>query len=387
MKTLIAALISTLTLISHAAVPWTFSSGTYVSNAPSMLNSNFNSLGAIVYDLPDLDTNGVLRSDKQLYWSPSPSNGITFAVDTRYTIPGGAVTNYAGADYTVVDGDPQMEYSEDGGTTWISGASDLITTNPVTLSFFYTNYPAIATPIAPILTNIYIYTLTRPDLYGRTNGFIGQSLRVSHPVLGDEAANKAYVDTTVAAVNFMQNGGLYLSGAQLNLSQDWHAQADTNGMRWKYRGANIIDIANPADPGGEITWIALTNTTVHIKVWTNGLVYAPRPQWTANLAHPQWVYVDGYTTVTNSFPTPTGTNYLLSFTRPNSTYAFIKIGASSSDPNIINLAGVLSTTSRTITNATDSTWGRGSGLVTWDTNYLYISVATNAWKRVGLTNW
>lgn len=40
-----------------------------------------------------------------------------------------------------------------------------------------------------------------------------------------------------------------------------------------------------------------------------------------------------------------------------------------------------------VTNATNTTWGYGGGLLRWDTNYLYVSIGTNAWKRVAITNW
>jgi hypothetical protein len=41
----------------------------------------------------------------------------------------------------------------------------------------------------------------------------------------------------------------------------------------------------------------------------------------------------------------------------------------------------------TVTNSTDSTFGFGAGLLRWDTNYLYVSVGTNLWKRVALSSW
>jgi len=41
----------------------------------------------------------------------------------------------------------------------------------------------------------------------------------------------------------------------------------------------------------------------------------------------------------------------------------------------------------TVTNSTDSTGGRGAGLIRWDTNYLYVSVGTNQWKRAALSSW
>jgi len=41
----------------------------------------------------------------------------------------------------------------------------------------------------------------------------------------------------------------------------------------------------------------------------------------------------------------------------------------------------------TVTNSTDTTSGHGGGLIRWDTNYLYVSVGTNQWKRATLTSW
>ena len=53
----------------------------------------------------------------------------------------------------------------------------------------------------------------------------------------------------------------------------------------------------------------------------------------------------------------------------------------------VTLNEVLQLTPRTITNSNDSTWGKGAGLVCVDSNYVYISVGTNAWKRATLEAW
>ena len=53
----------------------------------------------------------------------------------------------------------------------------------------------------------------------------------------------------------------------------------------------------------------------------------------------------------------------------------------------LELSNVVSLSPTTINNATNTTWSRGAGLVCVDTNYLYLSVGTNRWKRVGVTNW
>lgn len=49
--------------------------------------------------------------------------------------------------------------------------------------------------------------------------------------------------------------------------------------------------------------------------------------------------------------------------------------------------GVFEYNLQTITNSTDSTFGYGAGLMLWDTNYVYVSVGTNLWKRTALTAW
>ncbi len=62
---------------------------------------------------------------------------------------------------------------------------------------------------------------------------------------------------------------------------------------------------------------------------------------------------------------------------------------SGSSPPVVNLVPTTLFTIPllTVTNSTDSTFGLGAGIFAGDSNYLYLSVGTNLWKRVGLTNW
>jgi hypothetical protein len=39
------------------------------------------------------------------------------------------------------------------------------------------------------------------------------------------------------------------------------------------------------------------------------------------------------------------------------------------------------------TIATSTAAAAGAGQITWDTNYIYVSVGTNLWKRAAITNW
>ena len=50
----------------------------------------------------------------------------------------------------------------------------------------------------------------------------------------------------------------------------------------------------------------------------------------------------------------------------------------------VTLNELLELTPRTITNSTDTTWGKGAGLICVDANYIYISTGTNTWKRAAL---
>lgn len=54
---------------------------------------------------------------------------------------------------------------------------------------------------------------------------------------------------------------------------------------------------------------------------------------------------------------------------------------------LLATTNVLSLAPLSVSSATNTTWGRGAGLLCVDTNYVYVSVGTNVWKRVGLTNW
>jgi len=74
----------------------------------------------------------------------------------------------------------------------------------------------------------------------------------------------------------------------------------------------------------------------------------------------------------------TGTAYSISnaFNLVNSNFSIL---------NTNKWPSINGTNAYTVTNATDPAWS--AGLLRWDTNYLYLSVGTNSWKRVAITNW
>lgn len=380
MKKLTLSILLTLAILSaRAGVPWVFLPSTAVSNTPSLLNSNFADLDARWASLTDADTNAMVRSPRMTYWSTNALNLTNAAI---YQLPI-TVTNPESISYTILAGQPDLYWAPAGTTNWTIGG---VTTNvPISFMFLQAATPSVTTPIPPVITNVTVYTLARPDLFGRTNQLYGQFMRVGTPLDPSDATPKSYVDALVASVSYIQNGGIFLQSSALNLSGEWSEQAGTNGLSWKYLGTESLRLENPALTLATITSIKMTNTVVWLTIWTNGVTSIPSPQWTKSLVSPNWQTLSS---VTNTYPTPGGTNYTISFQRPDPTNAFIRVGlVAAGTPNFLRLSSILASSPRTITNSSDTTWGAGAGLVTWDTNYLYISVGTNVWKRTTLSTY
>jgi hypothetical protein len=66
---------------------------------------------------------------------------------------------------------------------------------------------------------------------------------------------------------------------------------------------------------------------------------------------------------------------------------FNRLGDTNTALGALRIQGIVKTIPRTITNATDTSWGYGAGLMCCDSNYVYVSVATNLWKRAALSAW
>lgn len=164
----------------------------------------------------------------------------------------------------------------------------------------------------------------------------------------------------------------------------WQVISATNSYTVKYLGVDAFNVSAPGITYGYITSIAVSGNTVTINVWTNGVTSSPVPQFTTDIGHPAWSLVNN---VTNGYPTAVGTNYVLTFPKPATNSCFIRAGWGNDYPNITSVAGVLSSPVRTITNSTDSTFGKGAGLICSDGAYIYVSTATNTWTRAALSSW
>ena len=99
-----------------------------------------------------------------------------------------------------------------------------------------------------------------------------------------------------------------------------------------------------------------------------------------------WKTFTNYTTVTNSgeltFTNLMNTNFPVSSFRIRGPITF---GPATFSVPVV--ATGFFQAPYTVTNSTNTTSGRGAGLMYWDTNYVYVSVGTNLWKRLALTNY
>jgi hypothetical protein len=78
----------------------------------------------------------------------------------------------------------------------------------------------------------------------------------------------------------------------------------------------------------------------------------------------------------------TDTNLMISSGRISSQFSIPGTG-----PASLDFVPAISQSSRTIVNSTDSTFGMGAGMMCWDSNYVYVSVGSNLWKRAAISTW
>jgi hypothetical protein len=79
----------------------------------------------------------------------------------------------------------------------------------------------------------------------------------------------------------------------------------------------------------------------------------------------------------------TGDDLRSAFVTVNNNFSNI-VSTGISFPNVVitNRLGISSTNVPTLANSAGTT-----GQVTWDSDYLYVCIATNTWKRANLVAW
>ena len=397
---LMVVILGLVVQLSEAAAPYMVPVGTNVVNSTNAwwvmkpgtnrldgweawytMNTNFAWVQQQFGGMSDAQTNAMLNSFKQVAVS---TNGFSVPYGGTNVLPF-LITNYAGCSYTITQGSPRMWFSLDYGTNWSYGGETLVTTGVVKLRFTVDQIPMMG-PITGVVTNFTAYRMTRPDLFGRTNAAYGMNIRLGRPSHPDDAANKDYVDGLFNATAWWTaSRDVDLNGNALNLSATWQLKAtggtnDQVTLQWL--GENVFK--STVEAPVTVTNVSLAvdgiGTNCVVTVPTNGLASAPRLQVTHSLEPATWIWLA-------ATPAVTGTNYVFTFGFPYSDHGFFLVAVPSSLPGAFTLAQLLQLSPRTITNRTDTTWGYGAGLVCVDSNYLYLSVGSNSWKRVAVGTW
>jgi hypothetical protein len=241
------------------------------------------------------------------------------------------------------------------------------------------------------VSNLIIYTLDAPQLFGTTNELYGESFRVGPPIDPDDVTPKNYVDglfQTTAWWSAQQP--VQLNSHSLHYSGSWEVYpnytTNSDQLHFSWLGTDLVRLDNPMGAFQTFASIDLVGTNVLVSVPTNGLAQAPALRYTRYLTPLNWLAVSA----TNWID---GTNYVLQFGRPFTDSGYVSAYAVSTNAAVMSVAGDLSVAGAwrgavcTVTNSNSTTWGLGAGVMRWDTNYVYVSVATNRWKRAALSTW
>jgi hypothetical protein len=322
--------------------------GTNFVTAYALTNSVFSS-----QQLTLLNTNFTFASSNYL-------GVFTNVMSVRVTAPqvgGGGAAPPVSANYWVW-------YSTNNMTSW--------TTNPPN---YLTNIAYVAVTVDGTgAGRVDIFSVDRPELDGRLNNFTRQRVRVADPTNSLEAVNKQTMETAIANA----------------VANQW--QTSTNGDTYYYgpnskrvfalRKSDLIYSTNITSA------IVSTNFTVSLAV-TN-FVYG----WQLQMS-PALELTSGFQPI--SYYTLTTNTGIATFAIPlyllPADKAFFRIVSPQT-------AGVVSDwpvqtpyvwfgtnvnfLTNTVTHSTNSTLGYGAGLMTMDTNYIYVSIGSNAWRRISI---
>ncbi len=276
------------------------------------------------------------------------------------------------------------------GTNW----SDYATNTPVTVGFIrQMTVPGDANAMG--VSNVVLYSWTMPWLFGKTNYVRSQKVIVDRPRLEDAAAPlrtvKALALHTVRTrtnwARIPAQAQVDVNGHSERLTAEWRrtASADTNAdnLNWEWAGTNIWTVSGPPTVSVDQTTYAvvmsdLTNVLVTLPAAYTSSV--PVVLFAQRIDAPEWTRLARTATATNE-------TMEVRFSVPNADYGFFRIAIDDGRPAFGTLNGVLELQPRTIGAANATTWGRGAGLVCVDSNYVYVAVGTNSWKRAAMEAW
>jgi hypothetical protein len=354
------------------------SNGIWGSTSDTLSVSNWQCWQAVDYNFSTIQSNGFFSSPKCVLFATNSFTCPYLGTNVLCT-----VSNFAGFTFTLTAGQPTIQFSTDG-TNWT--LSQAATTNQVRIRVTSRMVPSFGgVPADPTISAVTVWGLAQPDLFGHTNALYGQSVRVGDPVTLDDAVSWGFVSNMFAATPWMSaQSEVQLNGYGLHMNSVLDQQSDTNSIRWRFLGTDLFSAQAAPVALGTISTITIENTTnIAINVATNGQV-APLLQFTPSLNPTTWAWVTNQTT---SYPYQTNGLWTVKTPMPTNAIGFYRVAYAQAGQSRLSVAGLLALTPRKVTNSTDTTWGSGAGLVCVDSNYVYVSVGTNLWKRAALSSW
>ncbi|MGA2787649.1 MAG: hypothetical protein ABSF60_08980 [Verrucomicrobiota bacterium] len=255
--------------------------------------------------------------------------------------------------------------SYDGTNGWFPLPDNFVCWSNISLSVVGTNTTGIG--------GVTIYGLDHPELYGNVISFDGQTWLAN----GKKVATQDDISQAVHALT----PPVQMAGAWVLDSQATNGETVT----WYNHNMAIFTMTGyaagiPMANGG----LDGTHTNLLIMTPVTNLVTGWLLETCTNLNAPViWQTALGYTMTTN-----TG---VVTFTAPMNfalqcQFFRLRNAATQSASFSIPVAmPALLLTPGTITNSTDP--AAGAGLVCIDTNFVYVSVGTNRWKRASLSSW
>jgi hypothetical protein len=351
--------------------------GDQLSVAFGKINTNFAAIVGWIQDQPTnaaVNSNAVLSSyqittysTNYAYWSAS--NYLARVPGLyRWTINGGT-DGGGGINLAPAMEIPVSLVGSFDDVTWFAITNGFSTTNLLSVSLV-TNGPNARGNTLVVPGSATLYSIVPIELLGRTNYYVGQHQRFGIPLDPADAATKSYVDILFAnAVN-----GNFAASSSSNIFR----------LTYSYQGLPLLDLASMLDYIGIASFVIADQTNAVISVEQTNLTAGWQLQSSSNL-----LLIAGFTPFTNYVQ---ATNAgLVTFTIPVdvtvSAQFFRIIGPRSSLATFTCPVTIssLTLTPRTVTNSTDA--AAGPGMVCLDTNYVYVSVATNRWKRAALSSW
>lgn len=276
---------------------------------------------------------------------------------------------YGGNDGGNPPGDIPMKLvgSYTGTNGWFTITNGFTTTNTISIAALTNGY-SYSGGTRVTLGGATLYSIDNWPLLGRTNYGFGQFYRFNEPVDFSDAATKNYVDTGLANVT----------------DRNFTTALDTNTMTahliYQRSSATIFDIASRT-AYVPIKGVSLSGTNILLEIYQTNLTAGWYIESTTNLALVNsWVMWTNYSLATN-----TGVVTFTTPILPSEPQRFYRGRGNSTNSVSVNAPFILPIT--TPASSTASTFGNGAGVVLVDTNYIYVSVGTNQWKRAALSSW